>query len=136
MKRLILFHCLVPLIASSAVTQKYSTPSTNDPAKQEQITKKLSSSDQAIDLIAKLPEVKEERAHFFKVTKRHILLTLENDPKKDGYYSIGVVQDMADHYFHLWYFKVDSKTHAISFWDIPSDTMIPYAKWSKSRQRK
>ena len=84
-------------------------------------------------MIAKLPEVVEERKYFFKVTKRHILLTLENDPRKDGYYLIGVVQDMVDHDFHLWYFKVDSKTQAISFWDIPSDNMIPYAKWRKSR---
>jgi hypothetical protein len=76
--------------------------------------------------------VKEEEKYFFKSTKRHIMVTLENEPNKDGYYSIGVVQDMLDHAFHLWYFHVDAKTHAISIWDIQSDKLIPYAKWSKS----
>ena len=33
-------------------------------------------------MIANLPEIIEERKYFFKTTKRHIKIELENNPKK------------------------------------------------------
>lgn len=125
MKR-IAFVCIMLVVA-----QKISAQSSYGSLSKS----KANTNDQkAIDIISVLPEVRSEEQEFFKKTKRHILLKLENDPRKDGYYTVGVIQDMADHYFHLWYFNIDYKMKHVSFWDIPSDTYIPYAKWHKSMQ--
>jgi anionic cell wall polymer biosynthesis LytR-Cps2A-Psr (LCP) family protein len=137
MKGLILLTCFIVLFICKTSADQYLPDSSANHQKRQQVNSKADKTDKIIDLIANLPEVKEERKYFFKTTKRHIVMMVENEPVKNGrYYTISVVQDMIDHYFHLWYFNVDAKTHAISFWDIASDTMIPYAKWSKSLKTK
>ena len=92
-----------------------------------------------VNLIAQLPEVVESdkymRTH--GPDKRHLETYIERNPtKSDVHYYLAVAENngvlMVSHYK----FAVNSKTYAISYYDVLTDKLTPLNVWRKNGRKR
>lgn len=90
----------------------------------------------AVDLVAHLPEVVRFNKYFIKKFGRPLIMAIDKDPTAaNPFYTVAIEEDMVDHYFTYWWFCVNEKTKAISYYDVINDKKVPLEVWRKSGRK-
>ncbi|MEO6521290.1 MAG: hypothetical protein ABIN91_06430 [Mucilaginibacter sp.] len=89
--------------------------------------------EKAMHLIATLPEVIKFNTYVVERSGRPLVIVVDNDPTKTNpFYKVSVSEDVGERLRTRYWFYVDAKTYAISYWDVANDKIIPLKTWRKN----
>ncbi|HEY9691041.1 MAG TPA: hypothetical protein V6D15_02425 [Oculatellaceae cyanobacterium] len=95
---------------------------------------KVSQADRIIDKIWKIPEVQQKAKEIKKRSHNTVhlgLMVAEEPTRNQPFYIVQVYESHPEQNVTIWYFRVNSKTGAISIQDSITGNYISLAQWRK-----
>jgi hypothetical protein len=129
------YSLLIMVLALTACKHHEKVPDENDKPKQSSRSIRRVSEEEAVSVIANLEEVKRKNELVVRDSKgkRHLSTYAETPPTaKDLNYYVKVAEDNGGSYVTYYIFAVNSKTSAISFYDVLNDKLLPLNTWRRT----
>ncbi len=125
---------LLVILTFTACNQREKLAVEKNEPKQSSQSSHILSEDEAVNLIKNLEEVKRKNELVVKDSqgKRHLSTYTEMLPtSKDPNYYVKVAEDNGGSYVTYYIFAVNSRSEAISFYDVLNDKLLSLHTWRR-----